>query len=117
LNSDVVSQHILNLRVGAKLRGIEATVDGWAEKKGEHLVLRVTGSNEVIRLAPLAHVVQWDFEKKHPQAPTPAETAAYKSLGTEVKSGPRRALIVGPLVKGGDASLPMVEVRLFALNP
>jgi hypothetical protein len=113
----VVSQHILNLRVGAKLRGIEAMVDGWAEKKGEHLVLRVTGSNEVIRLAPLAHIVQWDFEKKRPQAPTRAETDAYKSLGTEVKSGPRRAQIIGPLVKGRDASLPMVEVRRFALNP
>jgi hypothetical protein len=113
----VVSQHIVNLRVGAKLRGIEATVEGWAEKEGEHLVLRVSGSNEVVRLAPLAHVVQWDFEKKRPQAPTPAETDAYKSLGTEVKSGPRRALVVGPLAKGHDASLPTVEVRRFALNP
>jgi hypothetical protein len=113
----VVSQHIVNLRVGATLRGIEATVDGWAEKEGEHLVLRVSGSNELVRLAPLAHMVQWDFEKKHPQAPTPEETAAFKSLGVEVKAGPRRALIVGPLLKGGDESPPTVEVRRFALSP
>jgi hypothetical protein len=113
----VVSQHIVNLRVGATLRGIEATVDGWAEKEGEHLVLRVSGSNEVVRLAPLAHMVQWDFEKKRPQAPTPEETAAFKSLGVEVKAGPRRALIVGPLFKGGDENLPTVEVRRFALSP
>jgi hypothetical protein len=113
----VVSQHILNLRVGARLRGIEATVDGWVEKEGEHLVLRVSGTNEVVRLAPLAHVVQMDFEKKRTQDPTPTETAAYESLGAEVKFGPRRALIVGPLVKDGPASSPTVEVRRFALNP
>jgi hypothetical protein len=113
----VVSQHIVNLRVGAKLRGIEATVDGWAEKEGEQLVLRVSGSNEVVRLAPLAHIVQWDFDKKRPQAPTSPETAAYESLGAEVNSGPRRALIVGPLVKGGAGSLPTLEVRRFALDP
>ena len=117
LSHDVLLQHILNLRVGAKLRGIEATVDGWLERQGEHLVLRVSGTNEVVRLAPLAHMVQWDFEKKCPQPPTAAESHAYESLRAECKSGPRRALITGPIVKSRDSALPILEVRRFDLNP
>jgi hypothetical protein len=117
LQHDVLLQHILNLRVGARLRGMEATVDGWLEKQGENLVLRVSGTNEVLRLAPLVHVVQWDFQKKCPQPPTPEETYAYQNLVAESKSRSHRILVTGPVVKSTDSPYPLLEVRRFDLNP
>lgn len=115
LAHDVVLQHILSLRVGARLRGIEANVDGWVEKRGDDLVFRVSGTNEILRLAPLTHVVQYDFKNKCPQAPTAEEIQAYQRLLAEWKSTPR-VLITGPVVKSGDSPLPVLEVRHFDPN-
>jgi hypothetical protein len=92
---------------------MEATVDGWLQRQGERLFLRVPGTNEVLRLAPLDHMVLWDFEKKRPQLPTAAETHAYQSLRAKWKSKPRRALITGPLVASGDRARSILEVRSF----
>jgi hypothetical protein len=96
---------------------MEATVDGWLQRQGKQLFLRVSGTNEVLRLAPLAHMVQWDFKKKRPQLPTAAEVQAYESLRSEWKSKPRRALITGPLVTSSDSARSILEVRRFDLNP
>jgi hypothetical protein len=95
---------------------MEATVDGWLQRQGDQLFLRVSGTNEVLRLAPLAHMVQWDFAKKRPQLPTAAETRAYQSLRAKWKSKPGRALITGPLVTGSDRGRSILEVRSFDLN-
>lgn len=117
LQHDVLSQHILNLSVGARLRGIEATADGWVEKRGDDLLFRVSGTNEMLRLAPLAHMVQWDFKNKRPQPPSVEEIHAYESLNTAVKLKSARFLITGTVVKGGDSRVPILEVKRFKPYP
>lgn len=101
--------------MGARLRGVEATVDGWVEKRGDDLVFRVSGTNEILRLAPLAHVVQYDFKNKCPQPPTAQESQAYQRLLAEWQSAPR-LLLTGPVVKSSDSPLPVLEVRHFDSN-
>ena len=111
-----LARHIHEIRAGATLRGVEATVEGSLAADGESLVLRREGDGEPLRLAPLSRKVQWDAALGRDQAPTDGERAAFGRLESGWRGKPARVRITGPLrqeVSGGPRTL---EVRGFVLR-
>lgn len=104
-----LSNFVLNIRVGARVRGVEATVAGLMERSGTNFVLKISGTNTVLQLAPLSHKVQQ--AARQPQPVTPAEAGAFANLTKRFKK-PRRSTITGPLIQKADGSL-VLEVRNF----
>jgi hypothetical protein len=102
-----LSNHVYNIRVGARVRGVEATVAGFVERSGTNFVLKLSGTNTVLQLAPLSRKVQ--NVAKQPQPATAGEKNAFVDLTKKLKK-PRKAMITGPLVAKGDGSL-VLEVR------
>ena len=102
-----LSNHVYNIRVGARVRGVEATVAGVVEPSGTNFVLKLSGTNIVLRLAPLTRKIQ--NVAKQPQPVTPAEQNAFAELTKKLKK-PRTATITGPLIDNGNGSL-VLEVR------
>jgi hypothetical protein len=102
-----LSNHIFNIRVGARVRGVEANVAGIVESSGTNFVLKVSGTNTVLQLAPLSRKIQ--NIAKQPQPPTSAEASAFSTLTKKFKK-PRAYAVTGPLRQSADGSL-ILEVR------
>lgn len=108
----VLSKQIADIRVGARLRGLELTVDGFVEKKDGKPILRVSKSNEILELAPLTAKVQIDaLNSKKPEPATKQEKQAYKNLMARLKGESVAARLTGPLRNG-----MKLEVRTFELK-
>jgi hypothetical protein len=103
-----LSNHIYDIRVGARIRGVEATVAGVVEPSGTNFVLKLSGTNTVLTLAPLSRKIQ-NVAKKQPLPATPGEMKAFAELTKKLKR-PRRATITGPLIDKGNGLL-VLEVR------
>jgi hypothetical protein len=95
------------------LRGVEATIDGCLEDRGGQLALRVSGTRDLLLLAPLRHKVQWDPRLEREQPMTAEEGTAYTRLTAQSVQVGRPVRIVGPLVETGAGVLPTLEVRQF----
>jgi len=102
-----LSNHVYNIRVGARVRGVEATVAGLVERSGTNFVLKLPGTNAVLQLAPLSRKVQ--HVAKQPQPATAEETSAFSTLTKKFRK-PRTCTITGPLRQTPDGSL-VLEVR------
>ena len=50
LDPQVLSKFIYDIRVGARLRGLEATVAGFLDKQGHDFILRIAGSDGVLSI-------------------------------------------------------------------
>src|SRR5262249_38921422 len=111
------SNHVYRLSLGARVRGLEATVDGWLKKDGSLALLHIRGTNVVLRLAPLQVKVQQEVSKKRPASATPAETSAYHDLLAHWNGDARLARITGPLVRRDDTASFALEVRQFDWLP
>jgi hypothetical protein len=110
-----LSNHIFNIRVGARLRGLEADVEGQVAREGTNVLLAVGGTNAVLQLAPLTSKVQQNVAAKQPQDATSKETRAFQDLAGKLKTKPRPVRITGPLRHLPDGSVRL-EVRSFKLN-
>ena len=109
VDPDTLAKQIADIRVGARLRGLEAAVDGVIENRDGKSVLRVSTSNEILQLTALTTKVQIDALKtKRPDPPTKEEKQAYKQLLMRVKDQPQRVRVTGPLRPG-----KKLEVRAF----
>ena len=115
LDPEVLSKHIYEIRVGARLRGLEAAVTGSLDKQGQDFVLRVAGTNAVLRLAALGPKVQKDMARKTPMPSTRSEDKAYTKLLAKWKGKPLSVQITGPLIRIEGKGLTL-EVRQFALK-
>jgi hypothetical protein len=102
-----LSNHVYNIRVGARVRGVEATIAGLVERSGTNFVLKPFGTNTVLKLAPLSRKIQ--NVAKQPQPATPRESKSFADLTKKLKK-PRKATITGPLIDKGNGSL-VLEVR------
>ena len=102
-----LSNHVYNIRVGARVRGVEATVAGLVERTGTNFVLKVSGTNTVFQLAPLTSKIQ--NTAKQPQPATSAEASAFSTLTKKFKK-PRIYTVTGPLRQSADGPL-ILEVR------
>ena len=112
-----LARHISDMRVGARLRGVEATVVGdlVAARRGA-LLLTVVGTGEVVRLAPLRRKVQWDVPGKREEPATDEERTAFRRL-LQSRPVPRslpRLRVVGPLLEGAVGKPMTLEVRQFS---
>jgi hypothetical protein len=113
-----LSNHIFDIRVGARLRGLEAEIDGTVEppKAGTtNVVFKVSGTNTVLHLAPLTRKVQKDVAAKQPQPATAKESTAFRDLISKMKAKSRPVRVIGPLLRQPDGSM-VLEVRSFKFN-
>jgi hypothetical protein len=103
------------MNVGVDVRGVEAVIDGVLTREGTNLVLRVSGAEAVIELAPLTRTVRWDTKRNRPEPLARAERKAFEKLARE--SHQRRVRITGPLLDpvaaGGSRPRQILEVRKF----
>jgi galactose oxidase len=96
------------------LRGIEVTLTGTVESRGDELFLGAGDGRRSVRLAPLdpADKVQWDRPSRAPQPVSPEEAAARARLVTEAAqadAGP--VTVTGPLRQAGaDFTLEVREL-------
>jgi hypothetical protein len=96
------------------VRGVEATIDGELVSLDGKPALKIAGTGEVLRLAPLHRMVQWDTARKREQVPTEKERSAYSKLCAQRRETGRSIRVVGPLVATSTGQLPVLEVRQFA---
>jgi len=111
---DMFARNFTNMHIGVDVRGVEITTDGVLERVGTNVVLRLSGTDTVLYLAPLTRKVQWDVERKQPQAPTRAERLAFVRLTRQLREKSREVRVVGPL-KPGPMERRILEVREFEL--
>ena len=114
LDPERLSKLIYDIRVGARLRGLEARVNGFLEKQGEGFVLRLAGSDESLHLAPLDRKVQQDTAKRRPCSSTRSERKACKRLLARWRGKPISVQITGPLLKS-ERGVLILQVRRFEL--
>lgn len=112
LDPRVLEEHIRNIRVGARLRAIEATVEGTVIKTDDKPYVRINGSQELLMLTPLTRKVQIDALNKRPDPPTRKESTAFTSL-TKGKGKSQRIRITGPLRNSDSGKGLVLEVREF----
>jgi hypothetical protein len=117
---DALARDIVAFRVGARLRGVEATLEGELVADDTALYLRRAGSGEEVRLVPLVHKVQWDVARGIEEASSPRERAAHERLRDAAGSPgqPRRLRVIGPLMEETPAAGKyLLEVRDFEWQP
>ena len=112
-----LAQALRDTGAGASLLGVEANIDGELTRHGESFILRLPGSNTVLRLAPVTKLLQ------RGQQPTDTEKAAYQALTAAWPGRPLRVNVVGPLVQhppakgSGQSGAIGLEVRRFLVKP
>ena len=112
-----LARHISDMRVGARLRGVEATVVGHLVARGDDLLLTVAGTGEVVRLAPLRRKVQRDVRGKREEPATDEERTAFRRLQQQSRRSRGRSpllRVVGPLIEGTAGKPMTLEVRQFS---
>jgi hypothetical protein len=115
LDPEILSKHIYDIRVGARLRGLEAAVIGSLDKQDQDYVLRVAGTDDVLRLAALGRKVQKDLGRKTPLPNTRSEESAFGKLLSKWKGKPLSVQITGPLIRIEGKGLTL-EVRQFEMK-
>jgi hypothetical protein len=99
-----------------RFRGVEVTVAGSVEMKGDQLSLRIPGIKQDVGLAPLQNKLQWNFKKGAARQPEPDERKAYHKLAKQrqkAKEGDVKVEVTGPLRQVDGAIV--LEVREFFL--
>lgn len=116
LEPDAVAQQLRSLQIGARLRALEATVDGSAQLSGKDLLLQVPGvSGRTVRLQALTGKVQWDEKRDAPEIITQTEKRAYATLIERVRSSSVPVRVTGPIRESKEGLV--LEVRDFELHP
>ena len=108
-----IDRQLGELRLGATLRGVEATVEGVLSREGDSLILRISGTDSAIRLAPLTAKVQWNLDKKRGHPLTRAEKTAFTRLRNQ-RVG-ERVEVVGPLDMRAGADASSLQVRSYRI--
>lgn len=97
-------------------RGIEITADGVVERRGDQIVLIVTGVSDPLVLAPLTERIQWHARKARPRQPEPDEKEAFGLLLSKAKDANKaKVQIIGPLRNRGPQF--ELEVREYYMSP
>jgi hypothetical protein len=97
-----------------EFRGVEVTVEGTVETRGDDVFVRVPSIVDPISLKPLRTKLQWNFRKASARGLEPDEKDAYHQLVQKKNAagnGTFTVLVTGPLEKtGAQAS---IQVREF----
>lgn len=108
-----LDRHLREMRVGASLRGVEATADGVVTAGASGLMLKIARTGETLRLAPAAHSVYWDVARKRARPLLASERASYARLRGASARGARRVRVVGLLRKAPHGGASVLQVRSF----
>ena len=106
-------RNFIEMRIGVDVRGVEAVVEGYLDSNGKNLRLQIGKTDTVLQLAPLRTKVQWDKQRKQPQAATVAEQGAFETLKKTSSKHSGRVRITGPLRSNVDKKVHTLEVRQF----
>ena len=113
---DALARGISDLRLGATLRGVEATVEGWMVESGGEAVLRLSCTGELVRLVPLTTKVQWDRQTKGPQAATEMERSALARLRAAGAGRSVPVRVVGPVSRPRADERVALQVREYSIR-
>lgn len=113
LDLGVLRQAVEDLGIGARLRGVEAEVEGELAWRSGELVLRLAGSEDVLLLDEYRHPIQWEFRKKRARRIRREERGAFRSLLRGAGTTPRRVSVTGPLWQDECRDGLVLEVRDF----
>jgi len=116
VSPQLLARLLTDLRVGARLRALEATVDGWLEHDGTRVGLAVSGSATWLELGVLSQKVYLDVKADRPREPTAQEQSAFQTLLADWDGTRRRARITGPLVPKDAGTSLHLEVRRYRLD-
>ena len=112
-----LGEQIRNIRVGARLRGLEATIDGILEAVDGKPHFRIRGSSNRLMLVALTEKVQMDALNKKALRLTSKEKGAFDALLRQWKGNAAPVRITGPLRKPAYGSVLVLEVREFMAAP
>src|SRR5688572_1392952 len=105
---EVLAKALRELGAGAKLRGVEATIDGKISKRGDELLVHVSKTGETLRLARFTKPVQRNSDPKE------SETNAFVAVSSALSREVLEARITGPLrAPAAAGELQSLEVRKF----
>ena len=111
-----LGQQIRDIRVGARLRALEATIDGTLDHIEGKPHLRMPGTKQSLVLAPLTAKVQMDAINKKPLPLAGKEKEAFSALSAKWNGKPTPVRITGPLRKPENGSSLILEVREFSFS-
>lgn len=118
LDLRLLAIHLVDIGVGARLRGVEATIDGVLTEHEGWPALLIDGWKDPIRLMPLTQIVQLDYDKRRARVPHRQEWEAYLRLAPRVNGKSQLQVeIVGPLVQDAADGKLRLQVRQFRMNP
>jgi hypothetical protein len=112
-----IDTHFQRCGVGARLRGMEATVAGTLEFAGGEVLLRPAAGGLPIALVALTRKVQWDVRRNRQAAPSNDERQAMSRLLRRARGRPGTWRITGPLVVSSGRQYLSLEVRKFVPAP
>jgi hypothetical protein len=105
---EALGKELRDLGAGAKLRGVEATIDGKVSKRGDEVLLHVSKTGETLRLSPFTKPVQRGIDAKE------SETSAFAGVSSALSRNVLEARITGPLrAPTAPGGLQTIEVRRF----
>jgi hypothetical protein len=114
---EALAKGLREMGAGASLRGVEATVDGRVEKRGEQFVLRVSKTDETLLLEPATNRIQLQVRKKAPEPLTEAEQKAFQNLSAKWQGQPLDVRITGPINKRDGKTFLAVRQFDFQAEP
>ena len=111
-----LGQQIRDIRVGARLRALEATIEGTLEPVDGKPHLRIPGAKQSLALAPLTEKVQMDAINKKPLPLAAKEREAFSALAAKWNGKATPVRITGPLRKPENSAGVILEVREFSFS-
>ncbi len=113
LSRQALVKHLEEMRVGVRLYGMEATIEGIIIERKGILCLAISRSKDVLPLTELTRKAQWDVAANKESQLTDEEKTAFAWLNRQKWDSKTPVRIVGCITQK-DAKSPLVlEVRSF----
>ncbi len=113
LSRQALIKHLDAMRVGVRLYGMEATIEGVIFERKGVFSLAISHSKEVLPLTVLTRKVQWDVAGNKASALTDDEKTAFARLKMQQWDSKTPVRITGAITQKDEKSSPVLEVRSF----
>ena len=113
LSRQALIKHLDAMRVGVRLYGMEAVVEGIIIERKGILCLANSHSKDVLPLAELTRKVQWDVAANKADKLTDEEKTAFARLKTQKRDSKSLIRITGAITQKDEKSPMILEVRSF----
>ena len=113
LSRQALIKHLDAMRVGVRLYGMEAVIEGTIIERKGAFCLAVSHSKEILPLAELTRKVQWDVAGNKAAALTDEEKSAFARLKMQKWNSKMPVRITGAITQKDAKSPVVLEVRSF----